>query len=59
LSSDQGIEYTFLSDFDLLCDAWQDIHCESWAQPAACLALDQYYNLVHAKEEIMRLNKEI
>ncbi|KAJ3859343.1 hypothetical protein EV359DRAFT_19553, partial [Lentinula novae-zelandiae] len=30
-----------------------------WAQPAARLALDQYHNLVHAKEEIIRLNREI
>ncbi|KAJ3889517.1 hypothetical protein GG344DRAFT_51442 [Lentinula edodes] len=59
LSWDQVIEYTFLSDFDLLRDARQDIRSEPWAQPAARLALDQYHNLVHAEEEIIRLNREI
>ncbi|KAF9070769.1 hypothetical protein BDP27DRAFT_1168128, partial [Rhodocollybia butyracea] len=30
-----------------------------WAQPAGRLALDQYYKLLRAPEEIARLNKEI
>ncbi|KAJ3780169.1 hypothetical protein GGU10DRAFT_397858 [Lentinula aff. detonsa] len=59
LTWDQVIEYSFLSDFDLLCDARRDVRSELWSQPAGRLALDQYYKLLRAPEEIIRLNKEI
>ncbi|KAJ3801065.1 hypothetical protein GGU11DRAFT_842471 [Lentinula aff. detonsa] len=59
LTWDQVIEYSFLSDFDLLRDARRDVRSELWSQPAGRLALDQYYKLLRAPEEILRLNKEI
>ncbi|KAJ3740353.1 hypothetical protein DFH05DRAFT_1537398 [Lentinula detonsa] len=59
LTWDQVIEYLFLSDFDLLRDARRDVRSELWSQPAGRLALDQYYKLLRAPEEIIRLNKEI
>ncbi|KAJ3761727.1 hypothetical protein EV360DRAFT_92860 [Lentinula raphanica] len=59
LTWDQVLDYSFLSDFDLLREARRDIRSEPWAQPAGRLALDQYYKLLRAPEEIARLNKEI
>ncbi|KAG6808337.1 hypothetical protein H0H92_004439 [Tricholoma furcatifolium] len=59
LSWDQVVEYTFLADFDLLRDTCQDIRECPWARPSACLAMDQYYKIQHAKEEIECLNIEI
>ncbi|KAJ3712392.1 hypothetical protein C8R42DRAFT_647550 [Lentinula raphanica] len=59
LSWEDVVEYSFLSDFDLLRDARRDVRGELWAQPAGRLAMDQYHKLVHAEEEIIRLNKEI
>ncbi|KAJ3769675.1 hypothetical protein FB446DRAFT_648232 [Lentinula raphanica] len=59
LTWDQVLDYSFLSDFDLLREARRDIRSEPWAQPAGRLALDQYYKLSRAPEEITRLNKEI
>ncbi|KAJ3734941.1 hypothetical protein DFJ43DRAFT_1130337 [Lentinula guzmanii] len=59
LTWDQVIKYSFLSDFDLLRDARRDVRSELWSQPAGRLALDQYYKLLRAPEEILRLNKEI
>ncbi|KAJ3717531.1 hypothetical protein C8R42DRAFT_587087, partial [Lentinula raphanica] len=59
LSWEEVVEYSFLSDFDLLRDARCDVWGELWAQPAGRLAMDQYHKLVHAEEEILRLNKEI
>jgi hypothetical protein len=59
LDWDQVVEYAFLSDFDLLCDAWQDIRKKPWATPAARLAIDQAFKLERAEEEVARLNIEV
>ena len=59
LDWDQMVEYAFLSDFDLLRDARQDIRRKPWATPAARLAIDQAFKLERAQEEVTRLNIEI
>ena len=59
LDWDQVVKYTFLSDFDLLCDACQDIRRKPWATPAAHLAIDQAFKLERAEEEIAWLNIEV
>ena len=56
---DEVVEYAFLADFDLLRDARQDIRSRPWATPAARQAMDGYFKLLRAEEEIMRLNVEI
>jgi hypothetical protein len=53
------VEYTFLSDFNLLCDTRQDIHTRPWATPLGRFALDTHFNIVHAREELKRLNLEV
>jgi hypothetical protein len=59
LKWDEVVEYAFISDFDLLRDAHQEIrHCP-WATPAGRLAMDTYFKLLRAREEIDRLNVEI
>lgn len=59
LDWDQVVEYTFLADFDLLRDTRQDIRSRPWATPAARLAMDSYFKVLRAAEEIERLNVEI
>src|SRR5271168_2133139 len=59
LSWDEVVEYAFLADFDLLRDTRQDIRERPWATPAARLAMDSYFKILRAREEIMRLNVEI
>lgn len=59
LDWDQVVEYAFLSDFDLLRDARQDIQRKPWATPAACLAIDQAFKLERAEEEVAWLNIEV
>jgi hypothetical protein len=59
LSWEEVVEYAFLSDFDLLRDTRQDIRKKPWATPAGRLAMDGYFKLLRAKEEIVRLNVEI
>ncbi|EIW78051.1 hypothetical protein CONPUDRAFT_61867, partial [Coniophora puteana RWD-64-598 SS2] len=58
LQWDEVVQYTFLSDFDLLRDARQDIRKQPWATPAGRIAMDQYFKLCRAREEIRRLNVE-
>ena len=59
LKWDEVVEYAFLSDFDLLRDARQDIQHRPWATPAGRLAMDTHFKLLRAREEIDRLNVEI
>ena len=53
------VEYAFLADFDLLRDARQDISHRTWATPAGRLAMDLYFKIRRAREEIDRLNIEV
>ena len=59
LDWDQVVEYTFLADFDLLRDTRQDIRTCPWATPAACLAMDSYFKVLWAAEEIQCLNVHV
>ena len=52
------MEYAFLADFDLLRDTRQDIRKRPWATPAGRFAMDNYFKLLRAQEEIHRLNIE-
>ncbi|SJL18705.1 uncharacterized protein ARMOST_22304 [Armillaria ostoyae] len=53
------IEYTFLSEFDLLQDTREDIREKPWANSAIREASDAYYWIVRAQEEVHQLNIEI
>lgn len=53
------MEYAFLADFDLLRDTRQDVRTRPWSTPAARQAMDAYFKLLRADEEILRLNVEI
>ncbi|KAK0478992.1 hypothetical protein IW261DRAFT_1551567 [Armillaria novae-zelandiae] len=59
LQWERVVEYAFLSDFDLLRDIRQDMSGRKWATPAGRKALDLYFKICQAKEEIRRLNIEI
>ncbi|KAI6153043.1 hypothetical protein BKA82DRAFT_4326878 [Pisolithus tinctorius] len=53
------VEYTFLADFDLLRDTQKDISTHPWVSPTACLAINMYFKLCWAEEEVVCLNVEI
>ena len=59
LSWEEVVECAFLADFDLLRDTRQDIRTRPWSTPATRLAMDSYFKLLCAEEEIIRLNIEI
>ncbi|KAF7964555.1 hypothetical protein HWV62_5700 [Athelia sp. TMB] len=59
LDTKEVVEYAFLSDFDLLRDTRQDIRERPWATPTGRIAMDQYFKLLRAPEEIKRCNIEI
>ncbi|KAF7979794.1 hypothetical protein HWV62_40842 [Athelia sp. TMB] len=59
LNAQEVIKYAFLSDFDLLRDTRQDIRKRPWATPTGRKAIDQYFKLLRAPEEITRCNNEI
>ncbi|KAF7367665.1 hypothetical protein MSAN_00830200 [Mycena sanguinolenta] len=53
------IEYSFLAEFDLLRFSRRDVRSEPWAQGSGCAAMDLYFKILQAKEEIQQLNAEI
>ncbi|KAG2061021.1 hypothetical protein BDR06DRAFT_979256 [Suillus hirtellus] len=59
LKWEEVVEYAFLADFDLLCDMHADISQWPWALAAAHRAMDLYFKMCRAQEEIQRLNVEV
>ncbi|OBZ74357.1 hypothetical protein A0H81_05684 [Grifola frondosa] len=59
LSWNDIVEMVSLADFDLLRNARQDIRELPWAQRANCDAMNTYFNVKRAWEEIACLNVEI
>ncbi|KAG1796091.1 hypothetical protein EV424DRAFT_1306802, partial [Suillus variegatus] len=59
LSWEEVVEYAFLSDFDLLRDARQDISQRPWATPTGRLTMDTYFKTRRAREEIQHLDIKI
>ncbi|KAJ6510311.1 hypothetical protein DFH09DRAFT_1435255 [Mycena vulgaris] len=59
LDWEQVVEYAFLADFDILRDTRAEIQSRPWTRPAYRLAMDRYFRIERAREEIKRLNVEI
>ena len=59
LGWEEVIEYAFLANFNLLQDTHQDIQTRPWANPAGRMAMDSYFKVLCAEEEIIHLNVEI
>ncbi|KAJ7312752.1 hypothetical protein DFH08DRAFT_917998 [Mycena albidolilacea] len=59
LTWEQVVEYTFLADFDILRDTRAEVQSQPWTRPAYRLAMDTYFKIERAREEIIRLNIEI
>ncbi|KAJ7170386.1 hypothetical protein C8R43DRAFT_876062 [Mycena crocata] len=59
LSWDQVVEYAFLADFDILQDTRAEVQPRPWMRPAYRLAMDRFFKILCAREEIKRLNMEI
>ncbi|KAJ7816298.1 hypothetical protein B0H14DRAFT_2374708 [Mycena olivaceomarginata] len=59
LKWEEVVEFTFLSDFDLLRDLEGNAAIRPWATPAARALMDTHFKILRAKEEIQRLNIEI
>lgn len=59
LTWEQVVEYAFLADFDILRDTRAEIQARPWTRPAYRLAMDRYFKILRAREEIKRLNVEI
>ncbi|KAJ7671708.1 hypothetical protein B0H17DRAFT_1162089 [Mycena rosella] len=53
------VEYTFLSDFDILWDPTGNAALRDWATQGGRQLMDSFFRIERAKEEIPRLNIEI
>ncbi|KAG1900151.1 uncharacterized protein F5891DRAFT_1188843 [Suillus fuscotomentosus] len=59
LKWDKIVEYAFLANFDLLCNMRADVSQQPWASPVARRAMDLYFKMCQAWEEIQYLNVEV
>ncbi|KAG1880790.1 hypothetical protein F4604DRAFT_1578517 [Suillus subluteus] len=59
LKWEEVVDYAFLADFDLLRNARADVSQVPWSTPGARSAMDLYFKMCRAQEEISRLNVEI
>lgn len=53
------VEYAFLADFDLLRDTRMDVSQQPWSSATARRAMDLYFKMCRAREEIERLDIEV
>lgn len=56
---EEVVDYTFLSEFDILANTQEDVRKRQWARPAAQILIDQFFKIQRANEEIQWLNVEI
>ncbi|KAG2119719.1 uncharacterized protein F5147DRAFT_742053 [Suillus discolor] len=59
LKWEEIVDYTFLADFDLLCNTCADISQSPWSSPVAHSVMDLHFKICCAQEEISRLNVKI
>lgn len=59
LSWDEILEFSFLSEFDILRDARTDIRENKWATQKNCLLMQQFFKLLSAETELTWLRTKI
>ncbi|KAF7351475.1 hypothetical protein MSAN_01579700 [Mycena sanguinolenta] len=59
LSWEEVVNYGFLAEFDILRDTGDSIRSRPWTRRSYRVAMDRYFKILRAKEEIQRLNIEI
>lgn len=59
LDWDAVVDYSYLSQFELLRDCREDVRQCPWAAPAARMVVQSYLKVRRAEEEIDRLNIEV
>ncbi|KAF8181741.1 hypothetical protein K438DRAFT_2169043 [Mycena galopus ATCC 62051] len=59
LSWDEVVNYCFLAEFDILRNTRDSIRSKPWTRQNYRVAMDSYFKILRAREEIKRLNIEI
>ncbi|KAJ3765531.1 hypothetical protein FB446DRAFT_655158, partial [Lentinula raphanica] len=59
ISWDEVVDYSFLSEFDILKDTREDVREKQWATPCNRLLMFRFFKLIRAEEELDRLHVEI
>lgn len=56
---EEVLEYTYLSEFDILRDTREDVRERKWATPKNRLLMQQFFKMIGAEDELDRLHTEI
>ncbi|KAJ3742750.1 hypothetical protein EV360DRAFT_57744, partial [Lentinula raphanica] len=59
ISWDEVVDYSFLSEFNILRDTREDVREKKWATPSNRLLMFCFFKLIRAEEELDRLHVEI
>ncbi|KAF9060672.1 hypothetical protein BDP27DRAFT_1429783 [Rhodocollybia butyracea] len=59
LKCEEALEFIYLSEFDILRNAREDVRERPWATPGNRLIMTEFFKLIRAEEEIGRLHLEI
>ncbi|KAJ3729773.1 hypothetical protein C8R42DRAFT_570096 [Lentinula raphanica] len=59
ISWEEVVDYSFLSEFDILRDTREDVREKKWATPSNRLLMFRFFKLIRAEEELGRLHMEI
>ncbi|KAE9386063.1 hypothetical protein BT96DRAFT_1087389 [Gymnopus androsaceus JB14] len=53
------VEFSYLSEFDILCDTREDVQEQRWATQKNCMLMQELFKLICTKNELPRLHLEI
>ena len=56
---DEIVDFSYLSEFDILRDTHEDVREKKWATPQNCLLMSRFFKYVWAEEEIARVHVEV
>ncbi|KAE9391994.1 hypothetical protein BT96DRAFT_831189, partial [Gymnopus androsaceus JB14] len=59
ISWDEVVDFSYLSEFDILRDTREDIREKQWATPQNRLLMTQFFKFIRAEEELARIHVEV
>ncbi|KAE9389219.1 hypothetical protein BT96DRAFT_792378, partial [Gymnopus androsaceus JB14] len=59
ISWEQVLDFSYLSEFDILWDTREDFREQPWATQKNCMLMQEFFKLIHAENELPRLHQEI
>lgn len=56
---DEVVDFSYLSEFDILRETREDVREKQWATPQNRLLMTRFFKYIHAEEELDRVHVEV